>query len=51
MQLVRRQMLATPYPVLLVAIALGPAIGEELVFRGLIGRGLIHRWGWAAECY
>jgi uncharacterized protein len=33
------------YPVLVVAIALGPAIGEELVFRGLIGRGLISRWG------
>jgi uncharacterized protein len=33
------------YPILVVAIALGPAIGEELVFRGLIGRGLISRWG------
>jgi membrane protease YdiL (CAAX protease family) len=33
------------YPVLVVAIALGPAIGEELVFRGLIGNGLTRRWG------
>lgn len=33
------------YPILVIAIALGPAIGEELVFRGLIGRGLISRWG------
>ncbi|MBX3441008.1 MAG: CPBP family intramembrane metalloprotease [Planctomyces sp.] len=36
------------YPVLVVAIALGPAIGEELVFRGVIGRGLVGRWGAAA---
>jgi uncharacterized protein len=34
-----------PYPVLVVAIALGPAIGEELVFRGMIGRRLIRHWG------
>lgn len=33
------------YPILIVALALGPAVGEELVFRGLIGRGLIHRYG------
>ena len=34
-----------PYGVLVVAMALGPAIGEEIVFRGVIGRGLIRRWG------
>ena len=34
------QILAVPYPILIVALALGPAVGEELVFRGLIGRGL-----------
>jgi|GEM_PF-1708771 len=33
------------YPVLVVAIAIGPAVGEELVFRGLIGQGLVRRWG------
>jgi membrane protease YdiL (CAAX protease family) len=33
------------YPILVIAIALGPAIGEELVFRALIGNGLIRRWG------
>ena len=34
-----------PYPILVVAMALGPAICEELVFRGLIGRRLIATWG------
>ena len=29
----------------LLAIAVGPAIGEELWFRGFIGRGLVGRWG------
>ena len=43
--LVQQQAAVTDFPILLVAIAVGPAIGEELVFRGLIGRGLIHRWG------
>jgi len=33
------------YPILVVAIALGPAIGEEIVFRGLIGNGLTSRIG------
>jgi membrane protease YdiL (CAAX protease family) len=32
-------------PLLLLVIAVAPAIGEELVFRGVIGRGLIARWG------
>lgn len=34
-----------PYPILVIAVALGPAIGEEIVFRGVIGRCLIARWG------
>lgn len=45
MQVVRDQAATTGYPILLVALALAPAIAEELVFRGLIGRGLIARWG------
>ena len=30
---------------LVLVIAVAPAIGEELVFRGVIGRGLTARWG------
>jgi len=45
LQIIERQMAETPYPVLLIAAALAPAVSEELVFRGLIGRGLIARWG------
>ncbi|MFQ5732242.1 MAG: lysostaphin resistance A-like protein [Planctomycetaceae bacterium] len=30
---------------LLLMIAVAPAIAEELVFRGIIGRGLVARWG------
>ncbi|QDT55683.1 CAAX amino terminal protease self- immunity [Caulifigura coniformis] len=36
---------AESFPILIVAVALGPAIGEELIFRGLIGNGLVSRWG------
>jgi membrane protease YdiL (CAAX protease family) len=32
-------------PALILVIGAGPALGEELVFRGLIGRGLVARWG------
>ena len=32
-------------PLLLVILALSPAIWEELIFRGVIGRGLVARWG------
>lgn len=32
-------------PLLIVVIAVGPALSEELIFRGLIGRGLVARWG------
>lgn len=33
------------FPVLVVALALGPAVGEELIFRGVLGRRLISRYG------
>ncbi len=36
---------AESFPILVVAVALGPALGEELIFRGLIGNGLTARWG------
>jgi uncharacterized protein len=32
-------------PIMLLIIAVAPAISEELVFRGMIGRGLVARWG------
>ena len=32
-------------PVLVMIIAAAPALSEELIFRGVIGRGLIARWG------
>lgn len=32
-------------PIMLVIFAVGPALGEELIFRGVIGRGLVARWG------
>lgn len=35
-----------PLPLLMVVLALAPAVGEELVFRGVIGRGLLARHGW-----
>jgi membrane protease YdiL (CAAX protease family) len=44
-QIVQSLSFQVSYPILVVAIALGPAVGEELVFRGLIGNGLIQRWG------
>jgi membrane protease YdiL (CAAX protease family) len=33
------------FSILVIALALGPAVGEELVFRGVIGQGLVRRWG------
>jgi len=33
------------YPVLIVALALAPAVLEELVFRGMLGRRLVGRFG------
>lgn len=32
-------------PVLLIFLAVVPAVGEEFLFRGLIGRGIVARWG------
>lgn len=40
-----REISSAPLWLLLLMIAVCPALGEELVFRGLIGRGLIARWG------
>lgn len=34
-----------PLPLILFFVAVVPAIGEEFLFRGLIGRGLLARWG------
>lgn len=34
-----------PFLILVVALAVGPALGEEIIFRGLIGDGLLRRWG------
>lgn len=36
---------AGPLPVMVLVIAVAPALAEELLFRGLIGRGLVARWG------
>jgi len=36
---------STSLPVLIMIIAVAPALAEELVFRGVIGRGLVARWG------
>jgi uncharacterized protein len=45
MDLIQNQTSSAAYPLLLVIVGVGPAIGEELVFRGVIGRGLINRLG------
>lgn len=42
---VMKEMSGAPLPLLLMIIAVAPALGEELIFRGLIGRGLVARWG------
>lgn len=34
-----------PIPLLILAIAVCPALGEEIIFRGVIGRGLTARYG------
>lgn len=34
-----------PVPLLILAIAVCPAFGEEIIFRGVIGRGLTARYG------
>jgi membrane protease YdiL (CAAX protease family) len=45
LDLLRKQLSGTPFWIVMVALALGPAIGEELVFRGVVGQGLIARRG------
>jgi membrane protease YdiL (CAAX protease family) len=45
LEMVRGQVSGVPFLVAVVVLALGPAIGEELVFRGVIGQGLIRRRG------
>src|SRR5262249_2960925 len=45
LETIASQTAAAPFVVLVVALALGPALGEEIVFRGLIGPGLLRRWG------
>jgi membrane protease YdiL (CAAX protease family) len=42
---VMKEMSGAPLPLLLMIIAVAPALGEEMIFRGLIGRGLVARWG------
>lgn len=45
LEALHRQAQFEPLGILVIALALGPAIGEEVVFRGLIGPGLVRRWG------
>ena len=45
MELLRGQVSGVSFLVAVVVLALGPAIGEELIFRGVIGQGLIRRRG------
>jgi membrane protease YdiL (CAAX protease family) len=45
MEQVPRIISGTSLTALLLIIAVGPAVGEELLFRGLVGRGLVARWG------
>lgn len=45
MQQVFSHLANASFPQILWAIAIAPALGEELICRGLIGRGLIARYG------
>lgn len=45
MEMVKQMAENSSLAALVLVIAVFPAIGEELVFRGAIGRGLIARWG------
>jgi membrane protease YdiL (CAAX protease family) len=45
LQIVFSRLAKASFPQFLWAIAIAPALGEELICRGLIGRGLIARWG------
>lgn len=43
-----KQFGAASLPLAIFLIAAVPGFGEEFLFRGLIGRGLVSRWGWTA---
>jgi hypothetical protein len=43
--LLAESMTAAPLWMAVLVIGAGPAVGEELLFRGLIGRGLVARYG------
>ncbi|QDT42899.1 CAAX amino terminal protease self- immunity [Gimesia alba] len=45
MEMVKQMAENSPLWALVLVIAVFPAIGEEIVFRGVIGRGLLARWG------
>ncbi|HBN75556.1 MAG TPA: hypothetical protein DD473_07020 [Planctomycetaceae bacterium] len=45
MDLLQELSSTTPLWTLLLVFAIAPALGEEIIFRGVIGRGLIRRWG------
>ena len=47
-EMVRQMAESTSLPVLILVIALAPALSEEVIFRGVIGRGLVARRGIAA---
>ncbi|MBI3862101.1 MAG: CPBP family intramembrane metalloprotease [Planctomycetia bacterium] len=47
MQELMRLFSEAPLQLLVLVVGLGPGLGEELLFRGLIGRGLVARWGLA----
>lgn len=45
MTMVRELVGHVPIPLLVLILAVAPAVGEEVIFRGVIGRGLVARWG------
>jgi len=45
MESMKAMMQGVPLPLGLLMFAVAPAVAEELVFRGVIGRGLVARWG------
>jgi len=45
LKLLDAQIGSAPFLILVAALAVGPAVGEELVFRGVIGQGLVGRLG------
>jgi len=45
MEQAMQQMSRMPLPLMVIAVCVFPAVGEELLFRGFIGRGLVGRYG------